>query len=136
MAIGTDASIEVFGTPDPIDDTTTSAISDHAMAAAADIAALTNTDNAAQATIILLWQYPSGTITGKIDLHIRPINIDGTNDAPIPTATDKTGYVGTFDVQTGQAVAGIPSCCAAAPIRTNAASGTSSANACRFRMHP
>ena len=59
MAISTGSSIEVFGTKDAVDDTTTSAVNDGAMSAAADITAWTNTDDAITAQLILLWQYIS-----------------------------------------------------------------------------
>lgn len=102
MAIGTDAAIEVFGTTDAVDDTTTSSVADGAMSVAADITAWTNDDDAPLAMLVLLWQYPSGTIDGSINIHVRPINIDGTNDPPVPTATDQLGYAGTFQIATAQ----------------------------------
>ena len=104
MAIGTDAAIEVFGTTDPVDDGTTSAVNDAAMSAQADITAWTNTDDVPLAMLVLLWQYPSGTVDGTINIHVRPINVDGTNDTPQPTATDQLGYAGSFELETGQAV--------------------------------
>ena len=102
MAITTDGTIEEYGTRDAVDDTTTSAVSDGAMSAAADITAWTNTDDAAFAQLVLLWQYPSGTITGNINIHVRPINVDGTNDTPQPTTTDQIGFAGSFNIATGQ----------------------------------
>ena len=103
MAIGTGAAVEVFGTTDPVDDGTSLAVNNGAMSTSASISAWTNTDDAPLAQLILLWQYPSGTITGNIDIHVRPINVDGTNDTPVPTATDKVGYAGTFQIATALA---------------------------------
>lgn len=101
MAIGTDAAIEVFGTTDPFDDTTTSAITDGNMCADADIAAWTNTDDAPFLKLILRFQYPSGTVDGNVDIHVRPINVDGTDDPPVPTTTNPTGYAGLFEISPG-----------------------------------
>ena len=105
MAITTNGTIEEYGTRDAVDDTSTSAITDGTVSAAADITAWTNTDDSAQAQLVLLWQYASGTISGSIDIHIRPINVDGTNDTPVPTTTDPIGYAGSFNIATGQAAA-------------------------------
>ncbi|MCP5010110.1 MAG: hypothetical protein GY942_09050 [Aestuariibacter sp.] len=98
MAIDTGSAIEKFGTKDAVDDGTTSAISDGAMSAAADISAWTNDDDAPIAKLILLFQYPSGTLRGNIDVHVRPINIDGTDDSPQPTTSNKVGYAGSFEI--------------------------------------
>ena len=102
MAIATDSAIEFFGTKDALDDTTTSAVSDGAMSAAADITAWTNDDDAPFAKLILMWQYASGTIDGNINIHIRPINVDGTNDTPQPTTANQIGYCGYFEINSGQ----------------------------------
>lgn len=103
MALTADSTIEEFGTKDPVDDGTTSAVSDGAMSASADISAWTNTDDVASVMLTLLWQYASGTIDGSINIHVRPINVDGTNDTPQPTTTDQLGYVGSFNIATAQA---------------------------------
>lgn len=105
MAIGTDTATEVFGSVDAVDDTTTSAINDGAMSVAADVTTWTNTEDATHATLILLWQYPSGTIDGNINIHIRPLNVDGTNDVPAPTATDQINLCGSFNLATAQSAA-------------------------------
>ena len=103
MAIGTDDAIVKFGILDAVDDTSTSAVNDGAMSVAADITAWTNTDDAPQAALILRWQYPSGTIDGDIEIYARPINIDGTDDAPVPDSSHKSHFLGSFDIDTGQA---------------------------------
>lgn len=102
MAISTNAQIEFWGTTDPIDDGSTSAVSDGAMSVAADITAWTNDDDSPDAMLVLLWQYPSGTIDGNINIHVRPINVDGTNDPPAPTTTDQLGFAGSFEIATAQ----------------------------------
>jgi len=102
MAISTDAAVEFFGTTDAVDDGSTSAVNDNAMSAAADISAWTNDDDALGVMLILRWQYPSGTIDGDISIHVRPINVDGTDDPPVPTTTDPKGFGGSFEISTGQ----------------------------------
>ena len=104
MTISTDASIVFHGTTDPVDDTTTSSVADGIMSVAADIAAWTNTDDAPSAQLILNWQYPSGTISGNISIHVRPINIDGTGDPSVPTETNPIGFAGNFEISTAQVV--------------------------------
>lgn len=96
MAIGTNTAVPFFGTTDPLDDTTTGTIADDASSLTSDVIIWPNTDDAPAANVILRWQYATGTINGDIDLHIRPMDIDGTDDAPIPTFADPIAYVGTF----------------------------------------
>src|SRR5687768_5658683 len=38
-----------------------------------------------------------------IGLYARPLNIDGTNDAPAPTTTYMERYIGSFTLQAGTA---------------------------------
>lgn len=38
-----------------------------------------------------------------IDLYVRPLNFDGTNDAPAPTATYTQKYLGSFVLQASSA---------------------------------
>ena len=105
MAIGTNDPILKFGTLDAVDDGSTSAVANGAMAAAADITAWTNDDDAPGANLILRWQYPSGTISGNIEIYARPINIDGTDDQPQPDAAYKHAYVGKFVIDPNQVAA-------------------------------
>ncbi|PCJ26700.1 MAG: hypothetical protein COA94_04705 [Rickettsiales bacterium] len=104
MAIGTDATIIVLGTTDVADDTSTSAIVDGVMSVAADITAWTNDDDAPFANFILNWQSAATTLTGNIFLHVRPINIDGANDSPIPTTADPIGRAGVFEIDGAKAI--------------------------------
>lgn len=102
MTIASDATIEFFGTADTIS-SSPSAISDGAMSAVADTVEWTNDDDAIDVTMLLKWQYPSGTIDGHVYAHIRPIEVDGTNDCPAPTTTDQVNRVGLFEIATAQA---------------------------------
>ena len=104
MTISTDDSIDKFGTEDTVTaGGGTSAVSDGAMAASSDVVSWTNDDDAALAAFILTWQYPTGTIDGKIFIHARSLNINGTLDEPQPTTSNRTGRIGTFDISPGQA---------------------------------
>lgn len=105
MTISTNDAVDKFGTTDTVSiGTGTSAVSDGAMSASGDVVSggWTNDDDVSLATVVLTWQYPSGTINGKINLHLRSININGTTDEPQPSTSSQTGYVQTFDVATTQ----------------------------------
>lgn len=102
MAIGSNDAIEKFGTLDTVSaGGGTSAVNDAAMSAAADAAAWTNDDDAPDVVLILKFQKPSGTPDGHIYIHVRPINVDGTDDAYQPDATDRVSQAGVFQVPTG-----------------------------------
>ena len=103
MAISTDDLILKFGTLDAVDDGSTSAITDGAVSAQADITAWTNDDDVENAALILRWQYTTGTIDGDIFIIARPINIDGTDDAPQPDSTYKGIRLGRFEIDPSQA---------------------------------
>lgn len=105
MAINTDGTIEEFGTRDALDDTTTSAVSDANMSVQGDVTEWTNTDDAAEIQLVLMFQHPAGSISGSINVHVRPIEVDGTNDTPIPTTADQLGYAGSFQLDASQATA-------------------------------
>lgn len=105
MTIGADSTIAFHGTTDAVDDGTTGSVADGVMSLATDISAWTNDDDALLAQAVLTWQYATGTPDGNISLHIRPINIDGTSDPDIPTATDPIGFVGNFEVSSAMAAA-------------------------------
>jgi len=98
MTLPVGSAVEGFSTKDTIHNGTTGAISNGAMSVLGDVLAWTNTENAPLGKAVLVFQYPSGTITGDISLHVRPINIDGALDAPQPTTASKTGFAGTFGV--------------------------------------
>lgn len=106
MAIGTDASIDFFGTQDTVTaGGGTSAVNDGAYSAAADTDTWTNDDDAKYAAFALKFQYPSGTIDKNgIRLYARLMNIDGTNDEPQPDANWDNHFLGIFQTDAGLAV--------------------------------
>jgi hypothetical protein len=95
MAIGTNAAVWFFGTEDTVDDGSTQAISNAAFSV--DVATWTNDDDAPQASFVLTFQFPSGTITtGGIHLYARLLNTNSTTDAPVPSTTYLSRYIGSF----------------------------------------
>jgi len=105
MAIGTNDAIHKFGTQDVVDDTTTSAITNTSFSVAADITSWTNDDDAPLADMVLQWQYPSGTISAGavINIYAQLMNIQSTNDAAVPDASNKKTYLGFFQIDEGLA---------------------------------
>ena len=103
MAIGTDDAIRKYGTEDTVTaGGGTSAVSSAAYSASGDAAAWTNDDDSDQASAVLKFQYPSGTITtGGVQLLCRLLNIDSTNDEPALTANWTGHYLASFRTGTG-----------------------------------
>ena len=96
MAIGTNAAVWFFGTEDTVDDGATQAITTTSFSV--DVATWTNDDDAPYASFVLTFQFPSGTITtGGIHLFARLLNTNGTTDAPVPSTTYLSKYIGSFD---------------------------------------
>ena len=108
MAISTDAAIHFFGTQDTLG-TSSAAVADAAFSVAGDLSTWTNDDDAPQASVVLLANYSSAPDAGSvINLYLRPLNIQSTNDQDIPDANFQHAYVGGFpvnDVTTAQYVA-------------------------------
>lgn len=106
MAISTDALIEFFGTQDTLG-TTTSAVADAAFSDGTnDLTAWTNDDDAPQASIILSVTYSvAPDANSSVNLYLRPLNIQSTNDQDVPDANFLHTYAGSFpvnDVTTAQ----------------------------------
>tara|TARA_R110002074_G_scaffold119_2_gene487 strand:+ start:1295 stop:1750 length:456 start_codon:yes stop_codon:yes gene_type:complete len=107
MAIATDAAIEFFGTQDTLG-TSSAAVLDAAFSIATDLSTWTNDDDAPQASVILLANYAvAPDANSVINLYLRPLAIQSTNDQEIPDANFTHTYVGSFpvnDVTTAQYV--------------------------------
>lgn len=108
MTIGTDAAIEFFGTQDTLG-TSSSAVANTAFSVAADLSTWTNDDDAPMATAILLANFSvAPDANSAINLFLRPLNIQSTNDGDVPDANFGHIYVGSFklnDVTTAQYIA-------------------------------
>lgn len=94
MAIGTNDLIDVFGTQDAV----TTAGSSTAADAFTSAGQWTNDDDAPEAAALLIAQWATATsIAGKvIRLYGRLHNVQSTNDAPAPSATNPAVYLGSF----------------------------------------
>ena len=102
MAIGTDSLIDFFGTADALG-TTTSTVADTAFSAGTgDLTAWTNDDDAPEAAAVFTMQYASGTLDGNpfVSLYARLLNIDGTDDEPVPDASYQNKLLGRFLIDT------------------------------------
>ena len=105
MTISTDAAIHVFGTQNTLG-TSSSAVADDAFSVAGDLSTWTNDDDAPQASVILLANFSvAPTANTSINLYLRPLNMQSTNDGDVPDANFQHMYVGSFplnDVTTAQ----------------------------------
>ena len=105
MAIGTNSAIEFFGTQDTLG-TSSASVADDAFSIAGDLSTWVNDDDAPQASVVLLADFsvaPGSRTT--INLYLRPLNTEGTNDGDVPDADFQHIYVGSFplnDVTTAQ----------------------------------
>ena len=100
MTIGADALIDFFGTQDQVDDGTTATVADDAFSEASS--AWTNDDDAKFAKAVLECQFDTTMPTvGSIDLYVRPLNIQSTNDPGVPDASYKVAFLGSFIIDFG-----------------------------------
>jgi len=105
MAIGTDAAVDFFGTQATLG-TSSSAVANDAFSVAGDLSTFTNTDDAPQASVVLLANFSvSPDADSSINLYLRLLNVQSTNDQDVPDANFQHVYVGSFplnDVTTAQ----------------------------------
>ena len=105
MAISTDAAIDFFGTQDTLG-TSSSAVTDTSFSVAGDLSTWVNDDDAKETAVVLNVNYSvAPDANSVINLYLRPLNIQSTNDQEIPDANFLHTYVGSFpvnDVTTSQ----------------------------------
>ncbi len=105
MAITTDAAIEVYGTQDTLG-TSSAAVADDAFSIAGDLSTWTNDDDALTASVTLLANFSvAPTVNTVINLYLRLLNVQSTNDADVPDGNFLHKYVASFplnDVTTAQ----------------------------------
>ena len=105
MAITTDAAIDFFGTQDTLG-TSSSAVTDTSFSVAGDLSTWVNDDDAKETAVVLNVNYSvAPDANSVINLYLRPLNIQSTNDQEIPDANFLHTYVGSFpvnDVTTSQ----------------------------------
>jgi len=105
MAIETDAAVEFFGTQDTLG-TSSAAVTNGEFSIAGDLSTWVNDDDAPQASVILLANFSvAPDANSSVNLYLRPLNIQSTNDGDVPDANFQHVYVGSFplnDVTTAQ----------------------------------
>ena len=105
MAIGTGSLVEFFGTQDTLG-TSSATVADAAFSIAGDLSTWTNDDDAPRASVTALIDFAvTPTASSVVNLYLRPLNTQSTNDQEIPDANFTHTYVGSFpvnDVTTNQ----------------------------------
>ena len=108
MSVSTDAAIEFFGTQ-KTETGTTATVADGAYSITGDIVQFTNTYDAPQAAVVAMLDWSvAPDANSSVNLYVRLINIDSTNDQDVPDANFQHVYVGSFpinDVTTNQYIA-------------------------------
>lgn len=103
MAISTDAVVEFFGTQDTITGSGAT-VADAAFGAAATT--WTNDDDAPMASIVLDCSFTTAPdANSSVNLYLRLLNVESTNDQDVPDANFQHVYAGSFplnDVTTQQ----------------------------------
>lgn len=96
MAIGADSTIDFFGTQDTLG-TTSADVLTTAFSVAGDLSTWTNDDDAPKASVVLLADFTVAPAVGDvINLYIRLLNVQDTNDASVVDANYKYKWVGSF----------------------------------------
>jgi len=99
MAIGSDAAVEFWGTPDSLGNTTSAVTNTSFSDGANDLDAWTNADDAPLAIFALEFTTATtGDANTTIDLYARPLNIGnaGTEDSEVPDSNFGHIYLGSF----------------------------------------
>jgi len=98
MTISTDAAIEFFGTQTTVTGTTAT-VADGAYSVTGSIVSFTNTDDAPQASVVAMLDWSvAPTANTSVNLYVRLIDIDSTNDQDVPDANFQHVYVGSFPI--------------------------------------
>tara|TARA_R110000787_G_scaffold160088_1_gene273838 strand:- start:559 stop:1014 length:456 start_codon:yes stop_codon:yes gene_type:complete len=96
MAIATGAAVEFFGTQDTLG-TSSAAVANAAFSIAGDLSTWTNGDDAVSASVTLLANFSvAPTANTSINLYLRLLDVQSTNDGTVPDANFQHTYVGSF----------------------------------------
>ena len=96
MAISTGAAIEFFGTQDTLG-TSSAAVANAGFSIAGDLSTWTNDDDAVSASVTLLANFSvAPTANTSINLYLRLLDVQSTNDGTVPDANFQHTYVGSF----------------------------------------
>jgi len=108
MAIGTGSLVEFFGTQDTLG-TSSAAVANDAFSIAGDLSTWTNDDDAPRASVTILANFSvAPTASSVLNLYLRPLDLQSTNDQDVPDANFTHIYAGSFplnDVTTAQYIA-------------------------------
>jgi len=108
MTIGTDDSIIKVGTQNDLDNTSSS-VANGAYSVAADLLTITSTDDALGSGLVLECTIATLPNAGSsIALHLQQLDIEGTNDEPVPSDDYQNGFRGSFPVNTQTSIQRIP----------------------------
>ena len=101
MAIGTNAAVWFFGTQDDLD-STSALVADNGFSIASDLATWVNDDDATHVSVIVeLTMNVAADDNSGVNLYIRALNVDGTNDDSVPEAEYRHTFLGFFPVLNG-----------------------------------
>lgn len=96
MAIATGAAVEFFGTQDTLG-TSSAAVANAAFSVAGDLSTWTNDDDAPMASVTLLANFSvAPTANTSVNLYLRLLNVQSTNNGAVPDANFQHTYVGSF----------------------------------------
>ena len=96
MAIGTDAAIDFFGSQSSLDNTS-GAVTDGSFSVTGDLNSWTNSDDAPEASMVFEGTYSTAPDVGSdVLLFAQLLNVESTNDAPVPDANYPHIYMGRF----------------------------------------
>ena len=105
MAISTGAAIEFFGTQDTLG-TSSAAVANAAFSIASDLSTWVNDDDAPMASVTLLANFAVAPAANTlVNLYLRLLDVQSTNDGTVPDANFQHTYLGSFplnDVTTAQ----------------------------------
>ena len=96
MAISTGSAIEFFGTQDTLG-TSSAAVADAAFSVAGDLSTWTNDDDVVSASVTLLANFAvAPTANTSVNLYLRLLDVQSTNNGTVPDANFQHTYVGSF----------------------------------------
>ena len=101
MAIGTDSAVYFYGTEVNLSTTaTTATVATTAISTAASLDEWANTDDSTLASFLLeVDDWSAAPSAGEtIDLHVRLMDVSGTNNEPVHDANYTPHFVGSFTV--------------------------------------
>lgn len=98
MTIGTDSAIHFFGTQDTLG-TSSAQVTDDSFSIAGDLSTWTNDDDAPMASVTALIDYAvSPDVSTVVNLYVRLLNVQSTNDADVPDSNFTHVFVGSFPI--------------------------------------